>query len=158
MRLLRGRWRQAGAVVIAALLLPWSQASREQGMQAAPERGAAPTFSAGYKFVEMSGDELYVNVCRGCHMADATGATGAGSYPSLANDPRLQESSYVVGLVLNGRRAMPAFADMMSNGQVAAVVNYLRTNFGNDYQDAVTAADVQAARRQIEGAPTGNGE
>jgi mono/diheme cytochrome c family protein len=42
---------------------------------------------------------------------------------------------------------MPSFADMMSDGQIAAVVNYLRTNFGNDYRDMVTAADVQAARR-----------
>jgi mono/diheme cytochrome c family protein len=36
---------------------------------------------------------------------------------------------------------------MMNDGQIAAVVNYMRTHFGNDYQDVVTAADVQAARR-----------
>ena len=42
---------------------------------------------------------------------------------------------------------MPPFGSMMSNDQVAAVVNYLRTHFGNDYQDAVTAEDVRTARR-----------
>jgi mono/diheme cytochrome c family protein len=36
---------------------------------------------------------------------------------------------------------------MMSDDQIAAVVNYLRTHFGNSYSDAVTARDVQAARR-----------
>jgi len=35
----------------------------------------------------------------------------------------------------------------MSNDQVAAVVNYLRTHFDNAYQDAVTADDVKTARR-----------
>jgi cytochrome c5 len=140
----RGCGRRARTAAIAALLLPWTQG--------APGQDAAPAlksriFSSGYGFVEMSGEELYVNICRGCHMADAMGATGAGSFPSLANDRKLEVSDYVVDLVVNGRRAMPSFADMMSDGQIAAVVNYLRTNFGNDYQDVVTAADVQAARR-----------
>jgi mono/diheme cytochrome c family protein len=36
---------------------------------------------------------------------------------------------------------------MMSDDQVAAVVNYVRTHFGNDYPDAVTAENVKAVRR-----------
>ena len=44
------------------------------------------------------------------------------------------------------QRAMPAFGPMMSDDQVAAVVNYLRTHFGNTHTDAVTAEDVKAAR------------
>jgi mono/diheme cytochrome c family protein len=140
----RGCGRQARAAVIAALLLPWTQGAPGQDAKPAPK---SRIFSSDYGFVEMSGEELYVNVCRGCHMADAMGATGAGSFPSLANNPKLKEGGYVVDLVVNGRRAMPSFADMMSDGQIAAVVNYLRTHFGNDYQDVVTAADVQAARR-----------
>ena len=36
---------------------------------------------------------------------------------------------------------------MMSDDQVAAVVNYLRTHFGNDYQDEVTAEDVKVVHR-----------
>jgi cytochrome c5 len=105
------------------------------------------TFSSGYRFVEMSGEELFANVCQGCHMVDAAGATGAASYPSLAGNPNLEASSYPIYLVVNGRRAMPPFGDMMSDGQIAAVVNYLRTHFGNSYQDAVSASDVKGARR-----------
>jgi mono/diheme cytochrome c family protein len=41
---------------------------------------------------------------------------------------------------------MPAIGDMMSDAQVAAVVNYVRTHFGNAYPDAVTVEDVAAAR------------
>ena len=103
--------------------------------------------SAGFRFVEMSGEELFVNVCRGCHMADAKGATGAGTYPSLAGNGNLEASGYPVEIVVNGQRGMPPFGPMMNDDQVAAVVNYLRTHFGNHYQDAVTASDVKAARR-----------
>jgi mono/diheme cytochrome c family protein len=35
---------------------------------------------------------------------------------------------------------------MMDDDQIAAVVNYVRTHFGNDYKDAVTPADVKAVR------------
>jgi mono/diheme cytochrome c family protein len=105
------------------------------------------TFSSGFRFVEMTGEELFANVCQGCHMPDAAGATGAGSYPSLIANKNLETSGYAVYLVVNGRRGMPSFGDMMTDGQVAAVVNYLRTHFGNNYQDAVTAKDVKDVRR-----------
>jgi mono/diheme cytochrome c family protein len=104
------------------------------------------TFSSGYRFVEMSGEELYHNVCRGCHMADAKGATGAGSYPSLAANPNLQAAGYPITMVMRGRRGMPPFGDMMNDAQIAAVVNYLRTHFGNSYSDVVTAQDVKEVR------------
>jgi len=105
------------------------------------------TFSSGYRFVEMSGEELYNNVCRGCHMADGKGATGAGTYPSLVANPNLAQAGYPITMVVRGRRAMPPFGDMMNDAQVAAVVNYLRTHFGNDFSDAVTAQDVSGARQ-----------
>jgi mono/diheme cytochrome c family protein len=105
------------------------------------------TFSSGFRFVEMTGEELFANVCQGCHMPDAAGATGAGSYPSLIANKNLETSGYAVYLVVKGRRGMPSFGDMMTDGQVAAVVNYLRTHFGNNYQDAVTAKDVKDVRR-----------
>ena len=42
--------------------------------------------------------------------------------------------------------AMPGFGWALSDDQVAAVVNYVRSHFGNAYTDEVTAADVKAAR------------
>jgi mono/diheme cytochrome c family protein len=125
--------------LLASLLLP-SAASSQDGT-------AGRTFSSGFRFVEMSGEELFANVCQGCHMPNAAGATGAGTYPSLASDPNLESSAYGIDIVVNGRRAMPAFGDMMNDAQVAAVVNYLRTHFGNDYRDAALPKDVSVARR-----------
>jgi mono/diheme cytochrome c family protein len=103
--------------------------------------------SEGQKFVEKSGEALFANACQGCHMADGKGATGAGTYPSLARNSNLESAGYPVAVVLNGQRAMPAFGAMMSDEQVAEVVNYVRTHFGNQYRDAVIAEDVRDARR-----------
>jgi mono/diheme cytochrome c family protein len=41
---------------------------------------------------------------------------------------------------------MPPVGAMMSDDQVAAVVNYVRTHFGNQYQGTVTAEDVKRVR------------
>jgi mono/diheme cytochrome c family protein len=108
---------------------------------------ASPGLSQGLRFFEMSGEELFASVCRGCHMHDARGAAGAGTYPSLAGNSNLEAGGYPVAVVVNGQRGMPAFGAMMSDDQVAAVVNYLRTHFGNNFRDAVTAEDVKAVRR-----------
>jgi mono/diheme cytochrome c family protein len=113
---------------------------------AAQDAPTPRTFSTGYSFFETSGEELYANICQGCHMSDAIGATGAGSYPSLASNSYLKSSGYPLYVVVHGRRAMPPFGDMLSDDQIAAVVNYVRTHFGNNFRDAVTADDVKDAR------------
>jgi mono/diheme cytochrome c family protein len=41
---------------------------------------------------------------------------------------------------------MPPIGGMMTDQQVADVVNYVRTHFGNKFKDAVTVADVKAMR------------
>ena len=79
-------------------------------------------------------------------MPDGKGATGAGTYPSLANNKTIEAAGYALDAVVNGQRAMPPLGDMMNDNQVAAVVNYVRTHFGNHYRDAVTAEDAKTAR------------
>lgn len=98
-------------------------------------------------FSQTSGQAIYAVVCQGCHMPDAKGAVGAGAYPALAADTNLQSAGYPIYLVLYGQRAMPGFGGFLNDAQVAAVVGYIRTHFGNDYKDGVTAADVKAARQ-----------
>jgi mono/diheme cytochrome c family protein len=133
--------RNLVAPAISAALLLFSLSAFAQST------GYGPALSAGFRFSENSGEELFASVCQGCHMSDGKGATGAGAYPSLAANRRLEASGYPVEIVVNGQRGMPAFGAMMSDDQVAAVVNYLRTHFDNAYQDAVTAEDVKVVRR-----------
>ena len=116
---------------------------------AAPDSRAAPpeaTLSPGFRFSEQSGEALYTNVCQACHMGKGEGAVGAGSYPALTKDANLRTAGYPVYVVLHGYKAMPPFARLMSDDQVAAVVNYVRSHFGNQYTDVVTADDVKNAR------------
>ena len=54
----------------------------------------------------------------------------------------------------HGRLVLPSnffpqidFSRLETLEQLAAVVNYVRTHFGNDYGDSVSADDVKAARR-----------
>jgi mono/diheme cytochrome c family protein len=107
----------------------------------------APVLSPGRAFSEQTGESLYKNVCQGCHMADGKGANGAGRFPSLASDPNLATGHYAVAIVVNGSRAMPPFGTRMSNDQIAAVVNYVRTHFGNSYPDAIGSDAVKDVRR-----------
>jgi mono/diheme cytochrome c family protein len=126
---------KASAVALALALSP-----------VAGHAQSAVHFSPAFRFTEQSGEQLFANVCQGCHMPDAKGAAGAATYPSLAGNKNLEAGGYPVYVVVRGQRAMPAFGAMMSDDQVAAVVNYLRTHFGNDYKDAVTAEDVKVVR------------
>jgi enamine deaminase RidA (YjgF/YER057c/UK114 family)/mono/diheme cytochrome c family protein len=92
------------------------------------------------------GAAIYRRICEGCHMSDGKGAEGAGRYPALAGNPRLSASPYAVRTVLLGRRGMPPFRQYLDDAQVAAVVNHVRTTFGNDFRDPVTVEDVKNMR------------
>ena len=119
-----------------ALLLLAGPAAAQEG----------PSFGAPYAFTEQGGAALYRWVCAGCHMPDGRGAAGAGAYPSLVGDARLAAPGYPLAVVLRGQKGMPGFGWMLTDAQVADVVGYVRTNFGNAYPDGPTAAEVKAAR------------
>ena len=104
------------------------------------------SLSTGFRFSETSGEELFANACQGCHMHDGGGAVGAGNYPALGKDRSLEARAYPVYVVVRGQRAMPPVGSMMNDDQVVAVVNYVRTHFGNQYSDPVTAEEVRLAR------------
>ena len=97
----------------------------------APAKNAG--MSHGWEFSEQGGADLYSHVCAACHQADAKGAVGAGAYPPLADDPDLASAEFVLGVVLRGLNDMPPVGSMMSDAQVADVVTYVRTHFGNAY-------------------------
>ena len=98
---------------------------------------------------EQSGAALYQHVCQGCHQVGGRGAIGAGAFPALAGNQKLAEAGYPISMVLNGNGGMPWFNGQLTDTQVADIVNYVRTHFGNAYADAVTPADVAAARGPV---------
>ena len=96
----------------------------------------------------VTGEQVYVQVCQGCHMADAKGGVGAGRIPALAKNSNLEDFSYPVSMILQGRGAMPPLGDMLKPDQIASVVTYVRTHFGNSYKKPVKEADVKAIMGQ----------
>jgi mono/diheme cytochrome c family protein len=118
----------------AAALLLAAAAPAAFADEPGPGGGRAP--------VPVTGQQVYVVVCQACHMADAKGAVGAGSVPALANNPRLKTAAYPIVMVSKGRGAMPWFNDTLTPAQTAAVITYIRTNFGNNYPEPVTEADI----------------
>jgi mono/diheme cytochrome c family protein len=64
-------------------------------------------------------------------------------YAALAANPLLASALYPVTIVWNGKNGMPPVGRYLDDAQIAAVVNYVRTHFGNSYADTLSAADVK---------------
>ncbi|MFM0613862.1 cytochrome c [Paraburkholderia nemoris] len=131
------------SVMLMTLLTGIEKVSAQVVAQDAP---STFTISPGYRFTEKSGEALYNATCAGCHMPDGEGAQGAGHYPALADNPAVEAAPYVIVNVLHGRKGMPSFGDEMNDDQVAAVVNYTRTHFGNRFAGDVTPSQVRSLR------------
>lgn len=100
------------------------------------------------KFKEVTGEQIFDSICKGCHMSDAAGAKGAGYYPALAHDQKLYAAAYPIYVVVEGMGNMPAFKDYLSDEQIQNVVNYIRTNFGNDAKGDVSIEAVKAISKR----------
>ncbi|MBR0800878.1 c-type cytochrome [Bradyrhizobium jicamae] len=107
-----------------------------------PEKPAASLPSAESSLLLSLGKQLYDRECASCH-----GASGQGmppDYPPLAGNQSIQMVSAVnaIRMVLNGGYppgtagnpmpyGMPPFAHRLSDDEVAAVVTFIRTSWGN---------------------------
>jgi mono/diheme cytochrome c family protein len=102
---------------------------------------------------------LYLDNCAACHRPDGMGYERV--FPGLAGNPVVEAANPVslISIVLTGSRtprtartpaqfAMPAFAWRLSNQDVADVVNFIRSSWGNS-ASATTAADVASVRKAI---------
>jgi mono/diheme cytochrome c family protein len=154
----------AVAVAVAAAALCIGTALGLAGMSAlligAPARADNADIADSVPLQAMDGRQIYEHICQGCHMADGGGAVGAGHYPALAKDPTLVSRQHVALTILMGRRNMPAFGAKhavafggppvtLTEAQIAAVINYVRTNFGNHYTDSITEPEVIALDQKM---------
>lgn len=98
------------------------------------------------RFTQTDGEALYRTTCQACHMEDGQGATGSGAHPPLGGNPKMISKHFLAGVVLTGYHGMPRFGNQMSDDQVAAVTNYVRSHFGNDYPDQISPKEVNDLR------------
>jgi len=141
-------------VIGATLML--SAGTAQQGFAQSDGVGM---FSAG-RLTTTAGALVYAQICQGCHMPDGRGAVGAGRYPALAGDGSLASTQFMALTLLEGRRNMPAFGGngdvglffavpTLNDDQIAAVINYVRSSFGNHFPGRITAAEVKALRKPV---------
>jgi cytochrome c oxidase cbb3-type subunit 3 len=76
----------------------------------------------------VAGKKIFDQNCAGCHGLDARGGEHA---PNIANNPELQRmaDAQLVRIVHDGAAsgAMPAFGSILKDGEIKAVVGYLRS-------------------------------
>lgn len=121
--------------------------------EASAEASSAPEANGG----SGAGATVYSTNCSSCHQADGKGL--AGAFPPLAGNPVVtgdpKDLVHIVKYGLTGKVSvaghdfngvMPPWGSQLSDTQVADVVTYIRTSWGNT-ASAVTAADVTAVTK-----------
>ena len=84
----------------------------------------------GICYAETTGERLFLENCAECHQEDGKGIPNI--YPSLADNELVLGSGADVALVLIiGRGEMPSFNGVFTDEEMAYVVNYIRSVFGN---------------------------
>jgi mono/diheme cytochrome c family protein len=128
---------------------------KERGQAGAP--APAPVAASDPRM--QVGGAIFVDTCSACHTR--TGAGIEHLFPRLAGDAIVLQAdpTTLVRIVLTGVRgagtdawptspAMPSFGYRLDDGQVAAVVTYIRNSFGNA-APAVDAELVRALRGKV---------
>jgi len=136
--------------------LPGAAAPAASGAAPAGGPAAGAVSGAPVPGAPVSGASVFANRCAACHQANGLGLPGA--FPPLAGSEYvLGEEEPVVRIVLGGltgpvtvqgqtfNGAMPAWADQLSDAEIAAVLTYVRSSWGNR-AEAVTAEQVARER------------
>ena len=109
---------------------------------------AVSAFAAGAQAA--TPQSLFNDNCSACHQTTGKGVKGA--FPALAGDPFVQgDAAPVLATVLAGRAGMPSFKDDINDADLASLLTYVRTSWGNKGKP-VTPADVAAARVKLKAA------
>lgn len=85
-----------------------------------------------------AGEPLYLVNCRQCH-----GTKGTAGVPLAGNEKVYPE--WTASVILTGPGYMPAFDEVLSDEQIAAIATYVASSWGNDF-GMVTPEDVGSLR------------
>ncbi len=109
---------------------------------------------------ERPGAGLYQSFCAKCHQE--TGNGEAGKFPKLAGNSSVlsENATSLIRVVLEGSKTaqteqgpkpqeMPAFAEKFSDRQIAEVLSFIRSNWGNQ-ASWVTPRQVASLRRKLQ--------
>jgi mono/diheme cytochrome c family protein len=148
---------EGDALAIAEFLKSFSPAQAGQGTAQAVAANEPNALRSGR--IESPGAKVYLNSCNACHRSDGTGAMR--TFPPLRGNSAVvaQDPTSLIRLVLEGSRmpstvaapaplAMPDFGWRLSDQQIADVLSYVRSRWGNQ-SAAVTPAQVAEVRKAL---------
>jgi nitrite reductase (NO-forming) len=116
-----------------------AESSAPEAMASAATASAAPASNGASASV---GAKVYTTNCASCHQAQGQGVPG--TFPPLAKNETVNgDATKVIHIVkygLNGKihvgdqdynGMMPAWGQQLSNGDIASVLTYIRSSWGN---------------------------
>jgi mono/diheme cytochrome c family protein len=153
-------WAWVALIVIVAWGMYYGvqQWKPTQQFSNTPTYGSMP--AAAVKKGPALGADLYRTSCASCHQNNGQGVPHL--FPPLAGDPVVtaRDPDRHIEIVLFGKKGgaingiryraeMPAWADQLSDEEVAAVIDHERTSWGNN-APTITAKEVARIRRNVE--------
>lgn len=112
---------------------------------AEPAKQAAAPAELGKDALMAEGEKVFMANCAACHQASGEGMPP--TFPSLHGSGVLDgEPAVAINQVLHGKNVMPPFGGQLSDEQVAAVLTYSRSSWGNS-ASAIQPAQVAALRK-----------
>ncbi|MBR8409043.1 MULTISPECIES: c-type cytochrome [Burkholderia cepacia complex] len=145
-------------VGIIACLTAWGGFTLYHGSGREPDQSLA----SGNLPQVIDGGVLYTAHCAACHQANGEGV--AGAFPPLAGSEWVHNRPDMVARILllgidgtisvkgsqyNG--SMPAFGNTLSDAELVAVANHIRTSFGNDVKPPLDAQMLKGEREKLKG-------
>ncbi|MEL7291476.1 MAG: cytochrome c oxidase subunit II [Pseudomonadota bacterium] len=130
----------------------WLLAKKAEIAKAQQEAAASLTASLSLDELMAIGEKVYLDRCAVCHQANGAGIPGA--FPAItASKVATGAVEPHIDVVVNGRAgtAMQAFANQLTDKEIAAVVTYQRNGLGNSVGDLVQASDVNQFKASKEG-------
>ncbi len=147
------------AEALVAYLKSLDQVPMNAKPSAAQQAKADSAVAAAAK-EKINGATVYANNCTSCHQNNGQGIQGA--FPPMAGDPVVtaEDPTDHIRAVLYGMQGVPIegtkytgimqpFSELLSDEEVAAVINHERTSWGND-APTITAEDVAKVRNNDE--------
>ena len=102
------------------------------------------------------GKALFLKNCAACHQASGKGIPGA--FPALAGSKFVTgDHAEVAGVLLKGRGGMPDFSETINDKDIAAILTYVRSDWGNK-ADALSENEIHQLRTTLGVAQFGSAE
>jgi mono/diheme cytochrome c family protein len=108
-------------IVVAAAII-WSGLSTAALAQSTSAESKNPPAPAEASPDDITGEQMFATTCGFCHQ---NGGRHAGRGPKLSNSERSDE--FIIDRIKKGKGgAMPAYGSVFSDGQIIAILAYIR--------------------------------